>query len=444
MSTTPPPNQNTALTIARNPTDLMTFLTKAKPSIAMALPQHLNPERMVRLAVTCFSTTPALRNCTMQSILGSIIVASQIGLEPGIAGQGYLIPYKNTCTFVPGWQGLVGLLNNSGRATAWTGCVYEGDHWEFKLGSHPVCDHIPGPNFGDETKLTWVYACGKVNGSEQPIMEAWPMARVWKHRDKYNKVGDRHYSFQNKEMYARKVVLLQVLKYLPRSININNAITAINGSEEGQISRVAGDGLVINVESEASDGTTRVEFDGGEQGSSPTPPQGASEAGAGTGGVAGTQTPPVTATPRKKANPAPAPTPAPAAAAATPAPQTPPTPAQTTPPAPQTPPTPAQEPPAPDPVVDPAAAAANAAAAAADPFGAFAPGHPIRKLNEAGVTWPDFQGWLKSTGRCRNAEAIEGDGVQGYLNVPPSVWDLLLADTKSTDKCIKLYGKDQS
>lgn len=241
-------NQNTALTLA-NPKQLLDYLTKSKSAIEMALPKHLNPDRMMRLAMTCFSTNPALRDCTAQSILSSIVVASQLGLEPGVAGQGYLIPYKRTCTFVPGWQGLVGLLNNTGRATAWTGSVFEGDEWEFELGSHPRCRHVPGPNYGDSDKLVWVYACGKVNGSEQAVVEAWPITRVWKHRDKYNKVGDLHYSFSNPEMYARKVVLLQVLKYMPRSIELNNAIVASDAAEVGH-SVVADGGVIVEVESE--------------------------------------------------------------------------------------------------------------------------------------------------------------------------------------------------
>src|SRR5687768_6797292 len=110
MSTQTGQRQNSALVTFNRPNELMAYLERAKGQVSMALPKHLNPDRMLRLAVTCFSNTPKIRECTAQSILGSIIVASQIGLEPGIAGQGYLIPYKDRrnnvciCTFVPGWQ----------------------------------------------------------------------------------------------------------------------------------------------------------------------------------------------------------------------------------------------------------------------------------------------------------------------------------------------------
>lgn len=233
--------------IVQSPKELMTYLSNSKSSIEMALPKHLNADRMIRLALTCFSGNEDLRQCSAISILRSLIVASQVGLEPGINGQGYLIPYKGVCTFVPGWQGLVGLLNNSGRATAWTGAVFEGDTWEYELGSAPKCRHLPGENFGNPEKLTWVYACGKVNGAEQTVVESWPMRRVIFHRNQYNKVGAKHYSYQNMEMYARKVVLLQVLKYMPRSIELSNAITASDIHEMGRASIVDG-GIIIEQE----------------------------------------------------------------------------------------------------------------------------------------------------------------------------------------------------
>lgn len=229
-----------------SPNDLKQYLEKARGSIEMALPKHLNPDRMMRLAITAFSTTPKLRECSPRSILSSLVVASQLGLEPGVAGQGYLVPYKNTCTFIPGWQGLTGLLNNTGKATVWTDAVFEGDVWEFEKGSNPKCRHIPGDNYGNPDKLTWVYACGKVNGSEQPIIEAWPIKRVWKHRDRFNKVGGAHYSFQHPELYARKVVLLQVLKYMPKSVELTSAMTATYAGEEGRTTEVV-DGVIIDV-----------------------------------------------------------------------------------------------------------------------------------------------------------------------------------------------------
>jgi recombination protein RecT len=143
------------------------------------------------------------------------------------------VPYGTTCTFVPGWKGLQDLVNRSGRATTWTGAVYEGDEFDYRLGDSPFVSHRPGDE-DDQRKMTHVYAVGRVNGSNWPIVEVWTLSKVWKHRDKYNKVGQKHYSFRDPEMYARKVVLLQVLKYVPSSIELSNAVAVANASELGQ------------------------------------------------------------------------------------------------------------------------------------------------------------------------------------------------------------------
>jgi len=211
------------------------FMEKLKPQLARALPSHMNADRMARLALTQFSTTPALQSCK-KSIAGAIMTAAQLGLEPGINGHGYLIPYKDTCTFVPGWKGLVDLVSRSGRATVWTGAVRMGDEFEYQLGDAPFCKHKPGDE-DDDAPFTHVYAIGRVRDAAMPVIEVWSRAKVLKHLKKYNKVGNRHYANtdeNNLEMYARKCALLQVLKYMPSSIELANAITASHAAEDGR------------------------------------------------------------------------------------------------------------------------------------------------------------------------------------------------------------------
>jgi recombination protein RecT len=222
-------------------------LERMKPQMAMALPKHLNADRMARLALTAFSTTPALQDCSFNSIAGSIMTAAQLGLEPGVNGQGYLIPYKGTCSFVPGWKGLVDLVARAGRATVWTGVVYAGDEFEYQLGDTPFCRHKPE---GDgDGQWSHVYAIGRVRDAQMPVIEVWTRRKVEKHLKQYNKVGDRHYAKSNEnnfEMYGRKVALLQVLKYMPSSIELANAVTVSNAAEEGKGVVIEGDFVTVH------------------------------------------------------------------------------------------------------------------------------------------------------------------------------------------------------
>lgn len=209
------------------------LLTKYRGEIERALPRHITADRICRIALTAFRENPALRKCSPVSIFASVLKASQLGLEVGLNGRAFLVPYGEECQFIPGWKGLVELANRSGRTSVWTGAVFQGDSFEYQLGDSPFLRHIPGDE-DDPAKLTHVYAIGRIKGSEWPVIEVWTTAKVRKHRDRYNRVGKRHYSYDNWEMYARKVPLLQVLKYVPSSPEMDVAIALNDAAESGR------------------------------------------------------------------------------------------------------------------------------------------------------------------------------------------------------------------
>ena len=220
------------------------FLDKFKPQMALALPKHLTADRMARLALTAFSSTPKLQQCDPKTIIASIMTSATLGLEIGVDGQGFLVPYGKTCNFVPGWKGLVDLVSRSGRATVWTGAVFQGDEFDYALGDTPFIRHRPGEE-NDPDLITHVYAVGRVNGSQHPVIEVWTVGKIKKHRDKYNKVGGSHYSFRDWEMYARKVPLLQVIKYMPKSIELSNAVALNAAVEDGKHATIDGDFVTV-------------------------------------------------------------------------------------------------------------------------------------------------------------------------------------------------------
>ena len=80
-----------------------------------ALPSHFSAERMARLALTAFRTNRGLQNCTPSSIMAAVMSAAQLGLEPHVQGQCYLVPHGNECTLIVGYQGLLDLIRRSGQ-----------------------------------------------------------------------------------------------------------------------------------------------------------------------------------------------------------------------------------------------------------------------------------------------------------------------------------------
>ena len=113
----------TAVTAKANAlTALSGILEKYRNQIAMALPRHMTPERMIRVALTAMSTTPALAECDPYTIAGAVVQSSILGLEPNsVLGEAYLVPFKNSktqrkeCQLIPGYLGLLKLVRQSGE-----------------------------------------------------------------------------------------------------------------------------------------------------------------------------------------------------------------------------------------------------------------------------------------------------------------------------------------
>lgn len=255
------------LMVAQKPSDLMAYMKRLEGQLALALPKQLGAERLIRLAVTAWSQSSGLQKCSLQSIFGATLTAAQLGLEIGVGGQGYLVPYKGKATFVPGWQGIVDLVARAGRAVVWTGAVYKGDYFDWQLGDNPFVKHKPESDSDDFKDLEYVYAIGKVNGSPMPIIEVWSKDRIIRHLNKYNKVSGDHYALKDNykhfEMYARKIPLLQVCKYLPKSIELQKAIDVSHAAESGKNVTIDGDFVVIH---DGDDGGAPA-GDGGQQAS---------------------------------------------------------------------------------------------------------------------------------------------------------------------------------
>ncbi len=223
------------------------FMEKFKPQLALALPKHLTADRMSRLALTAFSSSTKLQECEGRSIAAAVMTAGQLGLEVGVNGAGFLVPYGKTCTFVPGWKGLVDLVARSGRGTVYTGVIFNDQNYTFIDGAKRDLIIHNETDLDDPNDITHAYAVGWVKDAAMPVIELWRVSKIKKHRDKYNKVGRSHYSYRDWEMYCRKVPLLQVLKYMPCSVEVSNALEVSHAAESGRGATIEG-GVVIDMD----------------------------------------------------------------------------------------------------------------------------------------------------------------------------------------------------
>ena len=111
-----------------------------KEQLIRALPQHLSPERFIRIAVTTMNKTPMLAQCDQGSFFNALLTLSQLGLEPD-GRRAHLIPFKNNskgiveCQLIIDYKGIVELIHNTGDVSyIHADVVCEADQFEYDKG----------------------------------------------------------------------------------------------------------------------------------------------------------------------------------------------------------------------------------------------------------------------------------------------------------------------
>lgn len=219
-----------------NQKSIVTLLDQMKGEISRCLPKHLTPERMTRIAVTELRKTPKLQECDPMSFIAAIMQASQLGLEPGILGSCYLIPFYNNksgkyeCTFMPGYRGFIDLARRSGQIVSLVArAVYENDEFEYEFGIKENIIHKP--SMTNKGPLVAVYAVAllKDGGHQFDVMSKEEVNAIRNtSKSKDNGPWVTHY-----EEMAKKTVLRRLFKWLPCSVEMQKAVSLDELQEAG-------------------------------------------------------------------------------------------------------------------------------------------------------------------------------------------------------------------
>ena len=246
---TPQDTQN-ALTTAPQPRQLKDLIESSAKELGRALPEHMKPERLVRIALTCIRQNPDLSKCTPESFLGALFTSAQIGIEP-IAGRAYLLPFNNAkkkpdgswhtlkeCQFILGYKGVVDLFYRHEKAINlnW-GVVHEKDNFEMQLGTDAYLHHNVDYKSADRGNVIgfWVMANLLNGGKPFQYMTAMEcLEHGKKHSKTWNKKISEWFSsspwVSDFEAMALKTVLVQLCKILPLSVELQRAIGADESS----------------------------------------------------------------------------------------------------------------------------------------------------------------------------------------------------------------------
>jgi recombination protein RecT len=231
------------------PMKIEDLIIQSAQQLGMALPEHMRPERIIRIALTTLRTNPRLYECEPKSILAALFQSAQLGLEPNLNGEAWIIPYnvsyklpnggwgkRMMAQFQIGVYGLVKLFWNHMNSIALTiESVHSEDVFEYDLGAQQL-KHVP-PAFGrDRGEVVGYYAAALLTNGGRSI-KVMSRQEVEKHAKQFSKCFNKK---ENKFMedtpwhshfdaMAKVTVLKQLLKVLPKSVEIQRAL-AMDGT----------------------------------------------------------------------------------------------------------------------------------------------------------------------------------------------------------------------
>lgn len=206
-----------------------------KKQLAMALPKHLTTDRLLRVAMTTIRHNRKLLDCTLESLLASVMGCAQLGLEPEPSlGQAYLVPYWSTqkncfeAQLIPGYRGYITLARRSGEVkTVSAQLVYTNDHFKLQYGLNEILDHTPADGDRGEPKGAYVvfrYKDGSHSFDYMTIADIDKIKERSKSRDKQgNLVGPW---VTDEDEMRKKTVIRRHIKLVPLSVELATAAAA--------------------------------------------------------------------------------------------------------------------------------------------------------------------------------------------------------------------------
>jgi len=215
-------------------------LESLKPQLAMALPEatNLTADRLCRLVLTEMRNNPLLAQCDRTTVYGAMMRSAALGLEIGLEGRAYLVPYKNRnrncyeCQFIIGYRGELELVKRSGATIGIpkVRLVYENDIMDLKFTSEKdELTHIPwhirkDESFTEPGRLIGGYLIVRYKAGGDDFFY-YPMYEILKRRER-SKAKDQGPWRTDFEAMVMKTIVRMSYVWLPASVEKSGSIDA--------------------------------------------------------------------------------------------------------------------------------------------------------------------------------------------------------------------------
>lgn len=190
---------------------------KMEKQFALALPDHVSPEKFVRVVVTAIQSNPDLKNADRMSVLAAALKCAQDGLMPD-GKEAALVTYGNKAQYLPMIAGVLTKVRRSGELrTISAHIVYENDTFTYTLGDAEKIEHQPLLD-GSRGKPIAAYAIAhtKDGGIYREVMSIEQITQV----RNVSRAKNNGPWVQWWDEMARKTVLRRLAKRLPMSTDL--------------------------------------------------------------------------------------------------------------------------------------------------------------------------------------------------------------------------------
>lgn len=214
--------------------EIQTQLDARRSFIAAGLSKQLDLDILLGRVVNEIRKTPKLAECTFPSLMGAVVTAAQLGLEPGPLGHFYLTPRRNKGRWevVPiiGYRGYIELARRSGGISIDADDRCENDAWVYQRGTDPKLITSP-PDHGARGEVLGYWAAATFPGGT--AAQYMSQLDLDAHAKKYAYKDGKPTGFAatNWDAWSRKTVVRQMAWKLPltnvlaRALEVDEAPT---------------------------------------------------------------------------------------------------------------------------------------------------------------------------------------------------------------------------
>lgn len=208
--------------IVLKPVDkMMTYIDAQRPNIEKILPKHMSVERFVTQARLALGKNERLVRCTPLSVVKCIMDAAELGLDPtGRLGSAYLVPFKDVCTLIPGYRGLIDLAARSGQVKSIEAfVVHERDEFTYQAGKIPTHrPYLPRIDEEQDPGRVWcAWAVAAMRGGRQAVVMTLKELEAIRARSPSVRKGQSSPWDSDREEMQKKTVIRRLVKLLPLS-----------------------------------------------------------------------------------------------------------------------------------------------------------------------------------------------------------------------------------